>query len=133
MRRLLLVVLAAAVGATLYATTAPAGHQTPPSRAEFNAVKARLAKVERDNRAVQTVLGACLQRGVPVSRYDGYLMLDQNGQAFPTSALDVDDESGSTPQVYLLDVGQQCANALAQTQHRTLTIVRPRTATRVHR
>jgi hypothetical protein len=56
MRRLLLVVLAAAVGATLYATTAPAGHQTPPSRAEFNAVKARLAKVERDNRAVQTVL-----------------------------------------------------------------------------
>jgi hypothetical protein len=60
-------------------------------------------------------------------------MLDQNGQAFPTSALDVDDESGSTPQVYLLDVGQQCANALAQTQHRTLTIVRPRTATRVHR
>jgi type II secretory pathway component PulM len=60
MRRLLLVVLAAAVGATLYATTAPAGHQTPRSRAEFNAVKARLAKVERERRVVRAARTAPL-------------------------------------------------------------------------
>jgi transposase len=47
MRRLVLVVLAAIVGATLYATTAPAGRQAGRSRAEFNAVKKRLFPTSR--------------------------------------------------------------------------------------
>jgi hypothetical protein len=109
MKRLALVLTAAVAGVAIYATTAPAGQQavTP---AQLNAVKKRVSNIE-------SVLGACMQGGVPVTRYDGYVVRNTTDQTeFVSSALDVTDQ-GDQSTAYLLDVGPDCASALNQTLH----------------
>ena len=56
MSRLLAVALVAFAAVALYAATAPAGQQavTP---AQFNALKKRVAKLEKDNKDIISVLG----------------------------------------------------------------------------
>lgn len=132
-RRLALLALAAVAGAVIYATAAPASQQAGPSRAEFNALKARVAKVEKNTNTVLAVIGGCLKKGVPVSRYNGYVAVDStNNQQFQTTALDIED-SGQTPQAYLLDIGQTCASAIARTLGTKLTVVHLHAAARVQR
>jgi hypothetical protein len=131
-RRLALLALAAVLGAIIYATAAPASQQAGPSRAEFNAVKKRLAKVEKNSNAALVLLGTCLQTGVPASRFNGYVAVDTSNNPIITTAIDVD--TGSAPQAYVLDIGKDCATAIAQTLHiqfRTAQL-RPTAAMRVH-
>jgi hypothetical protein len=132
LRRIALLALAAVVGAVVYATAAPAGQQAGPSRAEFNALKKRVTKVEKDTNAALVVLAGCLQRGVPVARYNGYLAVDSNGAQGQTTALDVADD-GTTPQAYLLDIGQTCASAIQHTLGIKLVRVRPFATQRLQR
>jgi type II secretory pathway component PulM len=132
-RRFVLLALAAVVGAIIYATAAPASQQAGPSRAEFNALKARVAKVEKNTNTVVALLAGCLQKGVPVSRYNGYVAVDStNNQQFQTTALDVED-SGQTPQAYLLDIGQTCASAITHAFGTKLTVVHLHVSARVQR
>jgi hypothetical protein len=98
----------ALVGAALlYVTTAVGGPQAGPSRAEFNALKKQVATVKKDEQA----LAACFNGAAPIIRYDGYESRATDGSTFITTALDV-AETGDTPQIYLLDVGQACADAI---------------------
>src|SRR5262249_55369197 len=123
MRRVLVFVAAAALGAVLYATSAPAGQQASPTLAQFNALKAKVAKLQKNAEAVTVVVGGCLTRAVPVAQYDGYAVTFSDGTTGQSSALDV-AATGDTPDAYMLDVGQTCAQALgASGLH--LKIVRP--------
>jgi hypothetical protein len=131
-RRLVLLALAAIAGATIYATAAPASQPPGPSRPEFNALKARVAKVEKNTNTVATVLAGCLQKGIPVSRFDGYLAVDNANNQIQTTALDIED-SGQTPQAYLLDIGQTCASAIARAFSTKLSVVHLHVATRPQR
>jgi hypothetical protein len=128
-RRLALLALAAVAGAIIYATAAPASQQAGPSRAEFTALKARVAKVEKNTTTIATLLAGCLQKGVPVSRYDGYVAVDNANNPITTTALDVED-SGQTPQAYLLDIGQTCSSAIARALGTKLTVVHLHVAAR---
>jgi hypothetical protein len=123
LRRLMLLALAAVVGAVVYAATAPASQQAGPSRTEFNALKARVAKAEKNANAALVLLAGCLQRGVPVSRFNGYVAVDTSNNTFSTTALDVED-TGQAPQAYLLDVGQTCASAIGHILGTKLTVGR---------
>ena len=49
--------------------------------------------------------------GIPIIQYDGYESRAQDGTTFVTTALDV-AEQGDTPTMYLLDVGQACAQVI---------------------
>lgn len=131
-RRLVLLALAAVAGAIIYATAAPASQQAGPSRAEFNTLKARVAKVEKSTNTVVTLLAGCLQKGVPVSRYNGYLAVDNANNQIQTTALDLED-SGQTPQAYFLDIGQTCASAIARVFGTKLAVVHLHVATRLQR
>jgi len=124
--------LAAVAGAIIYATAAPASEQAGPSRTEFNTLKARVAKVEKNTNAALTLLAGCLQRGVPVSRYNGYVAVNSSNTQFQTTALDVED-AGNTPQAYLLDIGQTCASAIGHTLGTKPTVVHLHVAARAQR
>ena len=125
--------MAAVLGAIVYATAAPASQQAGPSRAEFNALKKRVAKVEKNANDALVVLGACLKQGIPASRFNDYVAVDTANNQFVTTAIDVD--TGAAPQAYVLDIGKDCATALAQALHVQLKAVqlRPAQAMRVHR
>jgi hypothetical protein len=115
-RRLALLALAGVLGAIIYATAAPASQQAGPSRGEFNALKKRVTKVEKNANDALALLGGCLQRGVPVSRYNNYVAVDSANNLFKTTGLDVDTTSAA-PQAFVLDIGPTCAAAIAQTLH----------------
>jgi hypothetical protein len=102
---------ALAGAALLYVTTAVGGQQAGPSRAEFNSLKKQVATLKKDDAAFQAVLGSCFTGAVPVVRYDGYESRADDGTTFVTTALDV-AETGDTPMMYLLDVGQGCASVI---------------------
>jgi hypothetical protein len=124
--------LAAVAGAVIYATAAPASQQAGPSRAKFTALKARVAKVEKNTATIAVLLAGCLQKGVPVSRYNGYVAVNSANQQFQTTALDVED-AGNAPQAYLLDIGQTCASAIQHTLGAKLTVVHLQVAARAQR
>ena len=132
-RRVALLALAALLGAIVYATAAPASQQAGPSRAEFNALKKRVAKVEKNANDALVLLGACLKQGVPASRFTGYVVVDANGQN-PSVSTAIDVDTGASPQAYVLDIGKDCATALAQGLHIQFKTVqlRPSQAMRVH-
>jgi hypothetical protein len=111
MKGFALLVAALAGAALLYVTTAVGGQQAGPTRAEFSALKKQVAVLKKDDLAIQAVLGACFTGAVPVLRYDGYESRADDGTTFVTTALDV-AETGDTPSVYLLDVGQACASVI---------------------
>lgn len=111
MKGFALLVAAIAGAALLYVTTAVGGPEAGPTRAEFNALKKKVAQLQKDDTAIQAVLGGCLTRAAPVAEYSGYQAKAADGSIIETTALDLVD-TGDTPQVYLLDVGQACASAL---------------------
>jgi hypothetical protein len=94
----------------LYATAAPAGQQAV-SPAQFNALKARVTKLEKRASTLEAAIGLCFQGAIPAARYTGYVAANNAGQAIITTAIDVADKGGS-PQAYVLDVGSDCANAI---------------------
>lgn len=114
MKRFLAVAAIALAAVAVYATTAPGGAQAPPSRGEFNALKLRMAKVEKRATTLETVIGTCFTTAIPVSRYGGYVYQNSSGSVFLTTALDVTAQ-GQTPNAYTLDVGAECANAINST------------------
>jgi hypothetical protein len=126
MKGFALLVAALAGAALLYVTTAVGGQQAGPSRAEFNALKRQVVALKKDDTAIQAVLGACFTSGIPVVQYDGYESRAQDGTTFVTTALDV-VEQGDTPTMYLLDVGQACAQVIntAKLNLQGLKLVRP--------
>jgi hypothetical protein len=97
--------------ALLYVTTAVGGPQAGPSRAEFNALKKQVAVLKKDDVAIQTVLGACFSSAIPAARFSDYEARATDGSTFVTTGLDVVD-TGETPSVFLLDVGQDCASVI---------------------
>jgi hypothetical protein len=111
MKGFALLVGALAGAALLYVTTAVGGQQAGPTRAEFNALKKQVAVLKKDDVAIQAILAGCLTRAAPVVEYGGYQAKADDGTIIETTALDIVDE-GDTPQLYILDVGQACANAL---------------------
>jgi hypothetical protein len=108
MKGFALLVGALAGAALLYVTTAVGGSQAGPSRAEFNALKKQVAALKLKEATVE----ACFNGAAPVIRYDGYESRATDGSTFITTALDI-AETGDTPQMYLLDVGQTCASAIS--------------------
>jgi len=114
MKGFALLVAALAGAALLYVTTAGGSSQAGPTRGEFNALKKQVAKLAKDDNAIQAVLGGCLQRAAPVAEYGGYQAKASDGTVIETSALDIVDQ-GDAPQLYLLDVGQACADVLNST------------------
>jgi hypothetical protein len=109
MRRAVVVLaLLVAIGALVYATTAPAGQQAVTPK-QFAALQKRVKNLE-------TVVNVCFQGAVPVARFQGYDAKDANGAQISTTALDVTDQ-GETPAAFLLDVGQACASALSGQLH----------------
>lgn len=106
-----LLVAALAGAALLYVTTAVGGQQAGPSRAEFNALKKQVTTLKKDDNAIQAVLSACFTSGVPVLQYLGYEIRADDGSTFVDTALDV-AAPGDTPTMYLLDVGQACAQVI---------------------
>lgn len=113
MKKFLALAAVAIASVALYATAAPAGQQavTP---AQFNALKARVTKLEKRASTLEAVANTCFQGAVPVARYVGYVAADSSGQATITTAVDVADKGGS-PQAYILDVGATCANVINST------------------
>jgi hypothetical protein len=111
MKGFALLVAALAGAALLYVTTAVGSQQAGPTRAEFNALKKQVAALKKDDVAIQTVLGACLTAAVPAARFSHYEARAADGTTFVTTGLDAVDV-GETPAVYLLDVGQACAQVI---------------------
>ncbi|MDX6409793.1 MAG: hypothetical protein QOE13_2864 [Gaiellaceae bacterium] len=131
MKGFALLVAALAGAALLYVTTAVGGQQAGPSRAEFNALKKQVATLKKDDTAIQAVLGACLTSGIPVLQYVGYEIRADDGTTFVDTALDV-AAPGDTPTMYLLDIGQECAQVIntARLNLHKLKVVRPATTQR---
>ena len=111
MKGFALLVGAIAGAALLYVTTAVGGQQAGPSRAEFTALKKQVATLKRDDLAIQTVLNACFTGAVPAASLGGYEYRAGDGTTVIASALHI-AQTGETPSVYLLDVGQACASVL---------------------
>ena len=111
MKGFALLVAALAGASLLYVTTAVGGQQAGPSRAEFNALKKQVATLKKDDNSIQAVLGACFTSGIPIIQYDGYESRATDGTTFITTGLDV-AQQGDTPTMYLLDVGQACAQVI---------------------
>jgi hypothetical protein len=111
MKGFALLVAALAGAALLYVTTAVGSQQAGPTRAEFNALKKQVAALKKDDVAIQTVLGACLTAAVPAARFSHYEARAADGTTFVTTGLDAVD-AGEAPAVYLLDVGQACAQVI---------------------
>ena len=102
---------ALAGAALLYVTTAVGGQQAGPSRAEFNSLKKQVATLKKDDVAIQAVLNGCFTAAVPAASFDGYEYRAADGTTVIASALDI-AQTGETPSVYLLDVGQACASVI---------------------
>jgi hypothetical protein len=111
MKGFALLVGAIAGAALLYVTTAVGGQQAGPSRAEFNALKKQVATLKKDDVLVKTVLNTCFQAAVPAASFPGYEYRAADGSTVIATALDI-AQTGETPSVYLLDVGQACASLL---------------------
>jgi hypothetical protein len=111
MKGFALLVGAIAGAALLYVTTAVGGQQAGPSRAEFNALKKQVATLKKDDVLVKTVLNTCFQAAVPAASFPGYEYRAADGTTVIATALDI-AQTGETPSVYLLDVGQACASVL---------------------
>jgi hypothetical protein len=111
MKGFALLVGAIACAALLYVTTAVGGQQAGPSRAEFNALKKQVGTLKKDDVLVKTVLNTCFQAAVPAASFPGYEYRAADGTTVIATALDI-AQTGETPSVYLLDVGQACASVL---------------------
>ena len=111
MKGFVLLVGAIAGAALLYVTTAVGGQQAGPSRAEFNALKKQVTTLKRDDLAIQAVLNGCFTSAVPAASFDGYEYRAADGSTVIATALDI-AQTGETPSVYLLDVGQACASVI---------------------
>jgi hypothetical protein len=113
MKKFVALAVIALAAVALYATAAPAGQQavTP---GQFNALKSRVAKVEKRAANLENVLNACFTAAFPVTRYGGYVYQDSGGNVFLTTALDL-TQQGGTVNAYSLDVGPECANAINST------------------
>lgn len=113
MKGFALLVGAIAGAALLYVTTAVGGQQAGPSRAEFNSLKKQVATLKKDDVLVKTVLNTCFQAAVPAASFPGYEYRAADGSTVIATALDI-AQTGETPSVYLLDVGQACASVINQ-------------------
>jgi len=131
MKGFALLVAALAGAALLYVTTAVGSQQAGPSRAEFNALKKQVATLKKDDTAIQAVLGACFTSGIPVLQYVGYEVRADDGTTFVDTALDIAAQ-GDTPTMYLLDVGQTCAQVIntVKLNLHGFKVVRPTTTRR---
>jgi hypothetical protein len=111
MKGFALLVAALAGAALLYVTTAVGGQQAGPSRAEFNALKKQVATLKKDDAGFKAVLAVCFKAAIPIIQYDGYESRAQDGTTIVTKALNV-AKTGDVPTMYLLDVGQECAQVI---------------------
>jgi hypothetical protein len=111
MKGFALLVGAIAGAALLYVTTAVGGQQAGPSRAEFNSLKKQVLTLKKDDVLVKAVLNTCFQAAVPAASFPGYEYRAADGSTVIATALDI-AQTGETPSVYLLDVGQACASVI---------------------
>jgi hypothetical protein len=111
MKKFLALAVTALAAVALYATAAPAGRQavTP---AQFNALKAQVAKLQKDVNTLKAD-DACLSRVVGVADYGddsaGYRFKLPDGSEILTSALDL-VEQGDTQDFFLQEVDARCVN-----------------------
>jgi hypothetical protein len=127
MKRLLALVVTALVAVALYAATAQSG-QEAVTPAQFKALSAKVTKARKDLDATIGVLATCVMgTAVPISRYSGYVAVDQNGQnPFSTTALDL-TEQGDTPNGYalLVNADPACINLINSSSLRNLSSFKP--------
>lgn len=127
MQRFLTLVAVAAIAGAMYVAAAPGGlRSTGPTPAQFKALKARVAslqkalgQVKKESDAVAVVMVQCVMyqaqavddfgNGASGFGYD-YTDPQQNGgQPFLTSALDLAPSTETTSQFYFLGVNPACA------------------------
>jgi len=115
MKRLLVLVATAGLAVALYATTAGGGQQavTP---GQFAALKKTVTKLQKDVKALNSVVGDCLfVQAVPVASFgtdtEGYAYVRADGSVIITSALDIVSQN-ETPQAWLVGTTTQCAGEM---------------------
>jgi hypothetical protein len=126
MKRLFALVATALVAVALYAATAQSG-QEAVTPAQFRALSAKVTKIRTDLNATISVMATCVMgTAVPISRYSGYVAVDQNNQTFATTALDLTDQ-GDTPNGFALLVNgdQACVNLINGSSLKKLTAFKP--------
>jgi hypothetical protein len=113
--KMLLALAAVAVAAVaLYATAAPAGQQAVTPR-QFNALKAQVAKLQKDVNTLKAE-DACLTKVVGVASYGGndgsvgYHFKMPDGSEILTTALDLVGQ-GDTPDYFLQEVDANCVSS----------------------
>jgi hypothetical protein len=75
---------------------------------QFNALKNRVTKLEKSDKAELTLIATCFNRWTGFTSYSGYVAQDQsNQQLFVTSAVDITGQ-GQAPQFYLPTSGTDC-------------------------
>jgi hypothetical protein len=75
---------------------------------QFNALKKRVASLEKTDRVEIGFIGACFNRWTGFTSYGGYVAQDSNGQSILTSATDITEE-GDTPQFWLPTAATDCS------------------------
>jgi hypothetical protein len=115
MKRLLVLVLTAAIAVGLYAATA-GGTQQAVTPGQFNALKKQVVKLQKEVTqlaADESCLNAtpATQFGDPAGQTAGYHYKQPDGTEIITSALDITG-SGETPSVILATINTQCLQGL---------------------
>jgi ABC-type Fe3+-hydroxamate transport system substrate-binding protein len=126
MKRLFALVATALAAVALYAATAQSG-QEAVTPAQFRALTAKVTKLRTDVNATISVLATCVMgTAIPVTRYNGYVSVDQNNQTFSTTALDITDQ-GDTPNGFALLVNgdQACVELINGSSLKKLTAFKP--------
>jgi hypothetical protein len=126
MKRLFALVATALLAVALYAATAQSGQESV-SPAQFRALSAKVTKIRKDLDATIGVMATCVMgTAIPVTRYSGYVALDQNNQTFPTTALDITDQ-GDTPNGFalLINGDQACVNLVNGSSLKRLSAFKP--------
>lgn len=108
MKRLLALVAIVGLTTALYATTA-GGTQQAVTPAQFAALKKQVTKLRTDLNALGVVTLNCVAgAALPVTRYNGYLYGNSNGQIVVTTALDATAQGG-TPSAYFIAANPDAA------------------------
>jgi hypothetical protein len=126
MKRLFALVATALLAVALYAATAQSG-QEAVSPAQFRALSAKVTKIRKDLDATIGVMATCVMgTAIPITRYSGYVSVDQSNQTFSTTALDLTD-TGDTPNGFALLVSgdQACVNLINGSSLKRLTAFKP--------
>jgi hypothetical protein len=127
MKRLLALVVTAALAVALYAATAQSGQQAVTPK-QFAALTKKVNTIRKDVDAVGVVLVNCVMgTAIPITRYSGFLAVDATTkQQFETTGLDVTNQ-GDTPNGYMLLVNadQSCIDLINGSSLRKFAAFKP--------